>query len=109
MAGVSPAINNHDMCSGEGPPWSSIGGWLLRTPFFIVAVLLVSYDDKKTICFNIIRNDVLVMFHFFGNSSETQLSNNKNRNITTIEITSTYMLLSPLVLSFRYCRRLGTS
>jgi len=89
MAGVSPAINNHDMCSGEGPPWSSIGGWLLRTPFFIVAIVLVSYDDKKTICFNIIRNDVPVIFQFFGNTSETQLSNNKNRNITTIEITST--------------------
>ena len=109
MAGVSPAVNNHDMCSGEGPPWSSIGGWLLRTPFFIVAVVLVGYDDKKTICFNIVRNDVLVIFDFFRNTSETQFCNNKNRNITTIEITSTYMLLSPLVLSFPYCHRSGTS
>jgi len=48
FAGVSPAINNHYMCSSEGPPWSLIGGWLLQTPFFIIAIVLVGYDDKKT-------------------------------------------------------------
>ena len=35
--------------------------------FFVIATVLIGYDNKKMFTFNIIRNDVPVMSGFFGN------------------------------------------